>query len=77
MSNYRWYAEHRGLAARRMGANPLTLVYVTLAAGSVGLLGHQMLRGKHLALPPAIAILWASSLAVGWVLKLIIGPNYW
>ena len=57
--------------------NPLTLAYVALMAGSLGLLGHQLLKGKRLALPPAFALLWAGFLAAGWILKLVVGPEYW
>jgi hypothetical protein len=57
--------------------NPIALIYISLFMGSAGLLAHQALKGKRLALPPAVVLLWAGSLAVGWILKLIIGPEYW
>ncbi len=57
--------------------NPFTLVYVALAGVSAGLLARQLLNRERLVLSPAVARFWVISLAAGWIVKLMIGPQYW
>jgi len=57
--------------------NPLTLVYLSLAAGSAFLLAKRWSNGLSLRLPEVVGRTWLAVLVLGWVLKFALGTRYW
>ena len=57
--------------------NPFTLVYLALMGASALLVLGGHIKGKEIALPPAMAWSWMAALALGWLAKFAIGGRYW
>ena len=57
--------------------NPMLLVYVFLIVASAWSLGQQVLSGRRCVLPKVLAAGWLVALALGWVLKFVLGSAYW
>ena len=57
--------------------NPFTLPYLSLLAASSLILLSQILRRRRPRLPGFLAACWATSLALGWAAKFLIGRAYW
>ena len=57
--------------------NPLTSVYLALIGVSAVILIKRRIQGAHWVLPNFVAWSWLVALALGWLLKFVIGNKYW
>jgi hypothetical protein len=57
--------------------NPLTSVYLALTGVSSVILVKQKISAERWVLPAVLARLWLVALALGWLLKFVIGSKYW
>ena len=57
--------------------NPVLPFFIGLLAISFAIILTRAISGKKIVLPNYLGTLWLVTLACGWILKFIIGRNYW
>ena len=57
--------------------NPFTPVFLLLLLGSLYRVFRCLRQGKSVLLPPWLGWAWLIALALAWIAKFVIGPQYW
>ncbi len=57
--------------------NPFSLIYIFLLLYSIIWIIYCLYRKKRVLLPNWLCNTWLITLGLGWVIKFIIGPQYW
>jgi len=57
--------------------NPMSLVFLVLLAWSLATIGYRVFKREPICLDGRLSAAWIFALGLAWILKFMLGSDYW